>query len=49
MGLYSKHAEFKFIHYLAIFNPRLNRVYQLNVNNIPADIIAEVEKEVIGY
>jgi len=49
MGLHSKHTEFKSIHYLAIFNPRLNRIYRIDVNNIPVDIIAEVEKEVIGY
>lgn len=49
MGLHSKHSEFKNVKYLGIYNPRLNIVYQLNVNDIPDEVISKVEKEVIGY
>ena len=49
MGLHSKHSEFKNIKYLGIYNPRMNVVYQLDVNDIPDEVISEVEKEVIGY
>lgn len=49
MGLHSIHPEYKNVKYLGVYNPRLNVVYQLDVNKIPADIISEVETEVIGY
>lgn len=49
MGLHSRHSEFKNIKYLGIYNPRMNVVYQLNVNDIPDEVISEIEKEVIGY
>ena len=49
MGLHSIHPEYQNVKYLGIFNPRLNTVYRLDVSKIPADVIATVETEVIGY
>ncbi len=49
MGLHSIHPEFKMIKYLGIYNPRMNYVYQIAVDNISQKIIMEVENEVIGY
>lgn len=49
MGIHSKHNEFDEIEYLGIYNPRLNRVYRLEINKIPKEIILDVEHEVIGY
>lgn len=49
MGLHSIHPEYKSVKYLGIYNPRLNLVYRLNVDEIPSDVIDEVETEVIGY
>lgn len=49
MGLHSIHPEFKNIKYIGIFNPRLNTVYYLSTDEIPDDVIHQVEKDVIGY
>lgn len=49
MGLHSIHPEYKNVKYLGIYNPRMNAVYQLDVNKIPASVISEVETKVIGY
>ena len=49
MGLHSIHPEYKNVKYLGVYNPRVNVVYRLDVNKIPADVISEVETEVIGY
>lgn len=49
MGLHSIHPEFKNVKYIGIFNPRLNKVYYLETNKIPDDVIRQVEKDVIGY
>lgn len=49
MGLRSIHPEFKNIKELGIFNPRLNTVYLLGVNDISPEILSEVSSEVIGY
>lgn len=49
MGLHSVHLEYKNVRYLGIYNPRMNIVYRLDVNRIPADVISEVEHDVIGY
>lgn len=48
MGLYTHPAEFKSIKYIGIFNPRKNIVYRYHVDDIPLDVIDEVEKNVIG-
>jgi len=49
MGQHSGQEKFKSIKRLGIFNPRLNKVYLLNIKNVPEEIIRTVEKEVIGY
>lgn len=49
MGLRSIHKEFQSIKQLGIYNPRLNKVYLLNIDDIPQDIIEKVSSEVIGY
>ena len=49
MGTRSIHPEFSNIEYLGIYNPRQNVVYRLAISDIPQEIVAAVEKEVIGY
>lgn len=49
MGQHSEQEIYKNIHKLGIFNPRLNRVYILDVENIEKKVIKIVEDEVIGY
>ena len=49
MGLHSVHKEFKQVKWLALFNPRKNLVKFVNVNQIAAPVIAEVNRNVIGY
>ena len=49
MSLHSIHPEFQNIKYLGIYNPRMNKVYRIAVENISEDVIREVEKDVIGY
>ncbi|WP_421789901.1 hypothetical protein [Gardnerella sp. DNF01192] len=34
MGLHSIHPEFQNIKYLGIYNPRMNKVYRIAVENI---------------
>lgn len=50
MGCHSIHCDiFKRLSYIAIFNPRYNRIYRLPVQFINKDLIKEVEEKVIGY
>lgn len=49
MGKKSVHYEFQQIKNLGIYNPRLNKVYLLNIQDISPDIITEVANNVIGY
>ena len=49
MGLHSIYQEFQNVKYLGVYNPRLNNVYRIATQDIPLDIIATVESEVIGY
>ncbi len=49
MGQHSGQEIYKGINKLGIFNPRRNEVYLLNVETIPKDIIATVERDVICY
>ena len=49
LGIHSIHEEFKSIKKLGIFNPRLNKIYLLEISEIPSDIIEQVLTEVIGY
>lgn len=49
MGQHSGNKIYKKIDKLGIFNPRLNKIYTLNISNISPEIIKEVEINVIGY
>ena len=49
MGVHSVHKEFQTVNRLGIFNPRLNNVYLLDIEQIPLDTIQKVSKDVIGY
>ena len=49
MGSHSIHEEFQSVEKLGIFNPRLNKVYLLNINEIPSEVITQVANDVIGY
>lgn len=49
MGLNSIHLEFNNLKYLGFYNPRLNKVYRIEVDKISEAIINEVDREVIGY
>ena len=49
MGVHSVHKEFKSIKKLGIYNPRMNKVYTVNINSISTQVIEEVSREVIGY
>lgn len=49
MGKHSVHKEFNNITKLGIYNPRLNKIYTINLNVIPQSIIDIVSQDVIGY
>lgn len=49
MGQHSGQEIYKNITKLGIFNPRLNSIYTLNIDNIAFEIIEEIEKHVICY
>ncbi len=50
MGTHSKNAgDFKKLKYLALFNPRLNKIYRYPIADISSEIIEEVSCDVIGY
>ena len=49
MGVHSGKEEFKSIKKIGIYNPRLNKVYQFELKNIPGDVIKEIEENVICY
>ena len=49
MGCHSIHKEFQDIKNLGIFNPRLNKIYLLEIANISDEVIQEVSSKVIGY
>lgn len=49
MGIHSVHKEFKSIKKLGIYNPRMNKVYTVDINSISTQVIEEVSREVIGY
>ena len=49
MGKHSEKPEFNGIQKIGIFNPRLNRIYQLDIKSVPAEIIETIEKDVICY
>ncbi len=49
MGKHSVHEEFQKIEQLGIFNPRLNKVYLLEINEISDEVMSRVSTEVVGY
>lgn len=49
MGQHSVHKEFEKVKKLGIYNPRLNKVYLIDVCNIPKSVIDTVSRDVIGY
>lgn len=49
MGKASAQPEFDTITHLGIFNPRLNSVYRIALEDIAPETVAEVSSEVIGY
>lgn len=49
MGQHSGQEIFKNITKIGIYNPRLNMAFQLDISEIPEDVIKTVEVEVIGY
>lgn len=49
MGLLSDYQKFHNIRHLGLYNPRLNKVYTINLVDIPEETIKTVAKEVIGY
>lgn len=49
MGVKSGQPQFRSIRYLGIFNPRLNKVYRREVSSVPADVIEQVSRDIIGY
>lgn len=49
MGKRSGQAEFVGVHHLGVFNPRRNTVHRIALADIPADVLAEVSRDVIGY
>lgn len=49
MGQHSGQDIFKNINKLGIFNPRLNKVYTIDINSISNETIEEIERDVICY
>lgn len=49
MGKHSGQEIYKTISKIGIYNPRLNKIYTLDMNKVPENIIKTVEKEVICY
>lgn len=49
MGKESIHSEFQNVKNIGIFNPRLNKVYLLDLESISSEVINKVKMNVIGY
>ncbi len=49
MGMHSNKDKYSKIKKLAIYNPRLNKIFIIPINKISSEIIKEVEEKVIGY
>lgn len=49
MGMHSIHEEFRNIKHLGIYNPRKNKVYLWNLDEIPRKRLDDVAYDVIGY
>lgn len=49
MGMRAGRPEFESVTHLGVFNPRLNTVYRISLDDIPAGTVDEVSRELIGY
>ena len=49
MGMHSDKGKYSKIKNLAIYNPRLNKIFIIPINKISSETIKEVEEKVIGY
>ncbi len=49
MGVHSVHKEFSNIKKLGIYNPRMNKVYAIDIDSISIEVMNEVSRDVIGY
>ena len=49
LGIHSLDDEFLYVERLGIFNPELNKVYLLNLKDVPNEVFYKVSKDVIGY
>ena len=49
LGKHSGKPIFEKIEKVGIFNPRLNKIYLLDVKTVPEDVIKAIEKDVICY
>ena len=49
MGQHFGQEIFKSITKIGVFNPKLNMAFQIDIKDIPPEVIKEVEREVIGY
>ncbi len=49
MGQRSGQEQFEQITHLGIFNPRLNRVHRIALDEVPSEVVGEVSSDVIGY
>lgn len=50
MGLHSPRAwQFQNVNRLGIYNPRLNEVHQISVDDIPEDVIDEIDQNIRRY
>ena len=49
MGQHSGQSIFKGVKRIGIFNPRVNRAYMRDIDDIPAEVIKAVETDVICY
>lgn len=49
LGMHSNKEKYSKIKKLAIYNPRLNKVFMINIDEINKETIKLVEDEVIGY
>lgn len=49
IGKHSENRNFESIENIGIFNPRLNKVYLMDMTTFDGEILKEIETEVIGY
>lgn len=49
MGKRSVHPEFQSLTHVGVFNPRLNSAYRFRVDDLSAEALAVISRDVIGY